>query len=111
MGQLNRSGYQKLIDENIEWLEQQPRTLERDHTIEVLRWSVDAIYGPEKPSRRDVEEASFYHTILKLRRDRQERESNELATEEALRTVPSLDVVPDDRSESGCSDTEVEQGT
>lgn len=34
---LNRRTYNKLIDENIEWLLQQPRTLERDHIELILR--------------------------------------------------------------------------
>jgi len=37
---LNKEGYQQLIDEDIVWLEKIPRTLERDHIIDVLRASV-----------------------------------------------------------------------
>ncbi len=36
---LSRAGYERLFDEDIEWVEQQPRTLERDHVIQVLRWA------------------------------------------------------------------------
>jgi hypothetical protein len=45
---LNREAYQKLIDEDVAWLEQQPRTLERDHVIAVLRASVDHEYPRKK---------------------------------------------------------------
>jgi len=41
---LNRRAYQQLIDENIEWILQQPRTLERDHIIEVIKHSVIVRY-------------------------------------------------------------------
>ena len=45
---VNREAYQKLIDEDIEWLMKQPRTLERDHIVSVLKNSVDRLYGKEK---------------------------------------------------------------
>jgi hypothetical protein len=51
---LNRDGYQKLIDEDIEWLEKMPRTLSRDHAIAVLKYSVFLLYGP-KPVPLDKE--------------------------------------------------------
>ena len=35
--ELNRAALQRLFDEDIEWLLQQPRTLERDHIEAVLR--------------------------------------------------------------------------
>ncbi len=38
MATINSTAYRKLIDENIEWLLSQPRTLERDHIEIVLRW-------------------------------------------------------------------------
>lgn len=44
MTQLNRDGYQRLIDEDVAWLEGQPRTLERDHIVAVLKSSVDLYY-------------------------------------------------------------------
>lgn len=47
---LNRSAFEKLIRENIEWLEQQPRALERDHIIAICRHAPDMYYG-----RRDAE--------------------------------------------------------
>ena len=49
MGTLNKAGYQKLIDGNIEELEKyMPKySLEKKHTIEVLKWSVKQIYERE----------------------------------------------------------------
>ena len=45
--QLNKATYEKLINENIEALEKHmpEHSLEKKHTIEVLKWSVDEIYG------------------------------------------------------------------
>ena len=50
MGNLNKFGYQKLIDENIAALEKHmpEHSLEKKHTIEVLKWSVKQIYGSAK---------------------------------------------------------------
>ena len=45
---VNREAYQKLIDEDIEWLLKQPRSLERDHIVSVLKNNVEQIYGKEK---------------------------------------------------------------
>lgn len=42
---LTRWAYQQLIDEDIEWLLKQPRTLERDHIEQVLRDSPTRMYG------------------------------------------------------------------
>lgn len=43
-GTLTRAAYQELVDEDIAWLERQPRTLERDHVIEIVRQSVAMYY-------------------------------------------------------------------
>ena len=45
---VNREAYRKLIDEDIEWLLKQPRSLERDHIVNVLKNSVEWVYGKEK---------------------------------------------------------------
>lgn len=45
MSAINRETYQKLIDENIAWLIQQPRSLERDHIESILRLEVHVQYG------------------------------------------------------------------
>ena len=43
---LNRKAYARLIEENIAEIEKyMPDSLERQHTIEVLRWSVVLEYG------------------------------------------------------------------
>lgn len=44
---LNRIAYQRMIDENIIELEKYmpEHSLEKKHTIEVLKWSVRQIYG------------------------------------------------------------------
>ena len=47
MSMLNRSGYRKLIEEDVNWLKQQPRTLEREHIEAVLWDSIEALY--ERP--------------------------------------------------------------
>lgn len=41
---LNRSGYEKLVEGDLEWLQAQPSTLESRHIAEVLQWSIDALY-------------------------------------------------------------------
>lgn len=52
--QLDEHAYQKLIDKNIEALNKYmpEHSLEKKHTIEVLKWSVDEIYhrAKTKPS-------------------------------------------------------------
>ena len=45
---VNREAYQKLIDEDIEWLLKQPRSLEREHIVSVFKNSVERLYGKEK---------------------------------------------------------------
>lgn len=60
---LNRWAYQKLVDENIAWLEAQPRTLERDHVIMIVRASVGSYYDPCECGSVPVE-AACGHTHL-----------------------------------------------
>lgn len=43
---LTRAAYEQLIAEDIEWLRQQPRSLERDHIELILRLSPDREYAP-----------------------------------------------------------------
>jgi hypothetical protein len=45
MSRMNREAYQKLVDENLQWLIQQPRSLERDHIEMILKASVNHEYG------------------------------------------------------------------
>lgn len=45
MSEINRAAYERLTAEDLVWLEQQPRTLERDHVIEIVRNSAEMYYG------------------------------------------------------------------
>lgn len=45
---LNRSAYEQLVREDIAWLEQQPRTLEREHTIGILKDSPALYYDADE---------------------------------------------------------------
>ena len=42
---LNRTAYEKLIAEDLEWLLAQPRSLEREHIEAIVRRSADHEYG------------------------------------------------------------------
>lgn len=44
---LTKSSYQKLIEEDIEWLKKMPRTLERDHIIMILELSPTREYDDQ----------------------------------------------------------------
>lgn len=50
---LNRKSYEELIQKDIIWLKQQPRTLEREHILTVLNWAVRYEYDFIHPSRPD----------------------------------------------------------
>ena len=43
---LNRPAYKKLLQEDVDWLNQQPRSLERDHIIDFLQYEIEhmAVY-------------------------------------------------------------------
>ena len=50
---MNREAYQKLVDEDIEWLdkimtEHDPHSLEGKHIREIVKNSVDRIYGKKE---------------------------------------------------------------
>lgn len=52
---MNRESYERLIQEDIAWLNTMPRTLERDHIIAVLEDSTNRIYGLKvKPKVNDA---------------------------------------------------------
>lgn len=53
-GTITRAAYQQLVDEDICWLERQPRTLERDHVIDIVRHSVEVYYGELRDLRAQV---------------------------------------------------------
>jgi hypothetical protein len=52
---MNRWAYAKLVQGDIDWLMEQPRTLEREHIRLILERAVEYEYGPEpeKPKEED----------------------------------------------------------
>jgi hypothetical protein len=44
---LNRTAFRKIIQEDLDWLLNQPRSLERDHIEHLLRHADRTYYGPE----------------------------------------------------------------
>jgi len=42
---INKSAYEKLIKEDLEWLDRQSRSLEASHIRVVLEWSIGAAYS------------------------------------------------------------------
>lgn len=53
---INRESYERLIQEDIAWLNTMPRTLERDHIIDVLEDSTNRIYGLKVEAKVDKQE-------------------------------------------------------
>ena len=53
---MNRESYERLIQEDIAWLNTIPRTLERDHIIDVLEDSTNRIYGFKVSTKTDKQE-------------------------------------------------------
>lgn len=47
MTTLNRNAYRQLIDEDLAWLKQKTRTLERDHIEQIIEWSIRVLYDGE----------------------------------------------------------------
>lgn len=45
-GRMTRAAYAALIEEDIAWLLQQPRTLEREHILLILQRQPTDQYGP-----------------------------------------------------------------
>lgn len=43
-GKMSESSYVKLVKENLEWLDKQPRTLEREHIRCIIECSVTQYY-------------------------------------------------------------------
>lgn len=42
---LTKHTYERLVEENLQWLREQPRTLEREHVIEIVRASTEHEYS------------------------------------------------------------------
>lgn len=53
---MDRESYERLIREDIAWLNTMPRTLERDHIIDVLNDSINRIYGVKVDTKIDKQE-------------------------------------------------------
>lgn len=54
---VNRETYSKMIEEDLVWLNKQPRSLEREHVAEVLKDSIAILYDrkfPSAPLTQDV---------------------------------------------------------
>lgn len=49
-GKLTRDAYRRLIEEDLQWLMKQPRTLERSHIAEIIKASERNEYGPPGPN-------------------------------------------------------------
>ena len=52
-GRLMREAYEKLIEEDIEWLMRQPRSLEQEHIKLILELSPDRVYGKKRPDNNE----------------------------------------------------------
>jgi hypothetical protein len=50
---LNREAWEKLIDEDVAYLDRQPRTLEREHIAQCLMWLKSLPPGPAAAAKRD----------------------------------------------------------
>lgn len=81
---LNREAYQRLVDGNIDWLNKMPRTLERDHILEILKRAVDYEYGPESPTDHE-------HAVLRERT--QVSSSSKVKTMASVRPIRYLNVM------------------
>jgi hypothetical protein len=51
---LTREAYQKLVNEDIEWLLKQPRTLEREHIEAIVSHSVSLLYDKIESLKEEV---------------------------------------------------------
>ena len=63
---ITKEAYEKLIAEDIEWLEKQPHSLENDHIKAIVRDSVNFYYPEKKEIKIDVE--SFVRSMETGRR-------------------------------------------
>ncbi len=83
---LNKAAYQKLIDDNIRWLLEQPRTLERDHIRDVLLWDRENRYSIDELTRqlaqsqtRAKKKSKRMHECVQVQIDRAERYAGDLS--------------------------------
>jgi hypothetical protein len=54
-GKLTKTGFKKLISENINWLMQAPNCLERQHTIALLKESINYHYPSKELEQQNTE--------------------------------------------------------
>ena len=68
--QLNRNSYEKIIAENIKAIQKNmpEYSLEKQHTIDVLKWSIDQIYGKPDDVMRTSHEI-YDETVEECARD------------------------------------------
>lgn len=65
-GKLTRGAYEQLVSQDIEWLRQQPRTLERDHVIAIVEQSIDLHYGQSTLVREKLRALDLADTMTKI---------------------------------------------
>ena len=58
---LTRVAFEDLVAGDVGWLMQQPRTLERDHILEILRGCVDHHYPAPRPMTTDDGFEEWWH--------------------------------------------------
>ena len=73
---MNKSAFQKMIDENLEWLNKQPRTLERDHIEMILKESINYYYPTPKPVEKTP-----------LQSEGEKKQLNEVSEEDAKKII------------------------
>ena len=70
---MSKEAYEKLIRENVEWLNKQPDTLEREH-IELILWESIKFYYPdcleEKKVVQEIPKITYTETLRPKWRDR-----------------------------------------
>lgn len=71
MGMMSKSSYVEMIKENIEWLEKQPKSLERDHLIVIANDPIDRIYTPDVVRNSHIQEAERRLEELKRKKSQQ----------------------------------------
>ena len=54
---LNRTAYEELIAEDLEWLMKQPRSLEREHIAMILKQDAELRYGLAEKLASDLQSA------------------------------------------------------
>jgi len=98
---LNRSAYQRLVDEDLEWLAEQPRGLERGHIEMILRESVHYTYDEIPAPHRAWADVHFYQNAASERSNMQNAKVSKFEAwkpPESKRTVSSDEIKTELRS-------------